>query len=103
MNRALLSLLVCLPLIGGATCGVRSSTPAPVLAQCDAICYAPCLAPNGDTGVRWEGDPAMATTLDAIGEEVVPTLASKLRVCEASRKACVQCLDRLEKNGVILK
>lgn len=101
MTRAWLALLVCLPLLGGATCGVRSTPPEPVLAQCDAKCYTPCVGPDGDTGLRWTGDPAVAATWDAIGNEVIPAAGEKIRACEASRKACQQCLDRLQKNGVI--
>lgn len=77
-------------------------TPPPVEAQCDAVCYAPCVDPETkDTGIRWEGPALQPTTTDALEGDVIPQLAGKLRECDVNRQACVKCLDRLEQNKVI--
>lgn len=75
----------------------------PVAAHCDEICYTACTDDRGDTGIRWEGDPAKAETLDGLDDEVIPELAGKLRTCETRRKACVKCLDNLESQKVITR
>jgi hypothetical protein len=75
--------------------------PEPVPAQCDAMCFEPCVGKGGDTGIRWEADATDPAALDALGGEVVPALAEQLRTCEVRRKACVQCLERLDKHRVI--
>lgn len=93
--RAVLFALLAVPLL--AACG-RNTRPVP--AQCNAVCFAPCAA-DGDTGVRWEADPNNPAAWDALGGEVVPALADKLRVCEVRRQACEQCLQRLEAAKVI--
>jgi hypothetical protein len=101
MTRLVLLMLLVLATAGFGSCGVRKDAPPPVVAQCDAMCYLPCVDEHGDTGVRWEGEPDKADTLDALGGEVVPQLAEKLRTCETRRKACALCLDRLQHEGVI--
>lgn len=77
--------------------GVRGRVPA----GCDAMCFAPCVGADGDTGVRWEADPADPGAFDALGGDVTPALAGKLRTCELRRRACAECLQRLDKHGVI--
>ncbi len=77
-------------------------TPA-VEAKCDALCYTPCVGKDGDTGVRWEGDPNRSDTIDALDNSVVIQLAKKLRSCDINRKACVKCLDSLEQQKVIIQ
>lgn len=72
-------------------------------AQCDAKCYTPCVDDKGDTGVRIQGNPASANTFDEIGEVAGTVFAMTLRRCEVNRKACVQCLERLERAGVIAR
>lgn len=73
----------------------------PALAQCDAKCYSPCVGEDGDTGIRWDGAPTSPEAFNRLTEAVIPDLADKLRSCEVSRKACDQCLQRLEAEGVI--
>ncbi|MGO1000747.1 hypothetical protein [Lysobacter sp. CA196] len=70
-------------------------------ALCDTRCLAPCIGPQGDTGVRWESAPDDPAGFDALGETVIPVLAEKLRRCELHRQACEQCLRRLDKQSVI--
>ena len=74
----------------------------PVPAQCNAMCFAPCVGEDGDTGVRLRADPENAEAWDELGGEVIGALATKLRACEVNRKACDQCLQRLEKRKVIV-
>lgn len=78
-----------------------SRNTRPVPAQCNPICFLPCVAANGDAGVRWEAVPSDPAAWDALGGEVVPALADKLRVCEVRRLACEQCLRRLDDAKVI--
>lgn len=73
----------------------------PMPAQCNAMCFQPCVGEDGDTGVRWEADPADPAALDGLGGEVIPALTEQLRTCELRRKACHQCLQRLDKQKVI--
>lgn len=77
--------------------------PQPFPAQCSAECRVPCVDATGDTGVRIQGDPAKASTFDEIGETAGAVLGERLRQCDVHRKACVQCLDRLERAGVIAR
>ncbi|EPG5379788.1 TPA: hypothetical protein UN285_000412 [Stenotrophomonas maltophilia] len=94
MRTALIAIAVAALLAG---CG-RITRPVP--AQCNEICLLPCTV-NGDAGVRWEADPNNAEAWDELGGEVVPTLIGKLQTCEVRRGACVQCLQRLDKAGII--
>ena len=73
----------------------------PIPAQCNAICYLPCVDEDGDTGIRWVGNYTDPKLWDALSEEVTLPLAEKLRQCETRRKACEQCLNRLEQEKVI--
>ncbi|MFE3969031.1 hypothetical protein [Stenotrophomonas sp. YIM B13575] len=72
-----------------------------VPAQCDAMCFRPCVDAGEDTGVRVTADPAAADAWDNIGGDVVGQLADKLRTCDVRRKACEQCLRRLDAKNVI--
>lgn len=81
--------------------GVRTDAPPPADAHCDAMCFVPCVAENGDTGVRWDGTPTDPAMFDALATEVTLPLADKLRTCELRRRACVQCLQRLQREDVI--
>lgn len=76
-----------------------SAGPTPAL--CDASCVAPCVGEHGDTGVRWQAQPDDPAAFDALGEAVIPALTEKLRRCELHRRACEQCLRRLDERGVI--
>jgi hypothetical protein len=76
---------------------VIQAPPQPPIAQCDAVCWQPCDA----TGIAYA--PAPATT-DAIGDlvqQVIVPLRGRIDQCELSRLACQQCIDRLERAGVI--
>lgn len=76
----------------------------PVVAQCDAKCYVKCVEDNGDTGVRWVGNYTDPKLWDSLAKtDVLEPLVTKLRQCEVNRKACEQCLDRLEKEKVIIQ
>ena len=97
MIRALVVAALASLLLTGATC---SHSTKPVPAQCNAVCFTPCVV-DGDTGVQWDADPANPSAWDDLGGRVVPELADKLRVCEVRRQACDQCLRRLDKVRVI--
>lgn len=71
-------------------------TPPPVEAQCDQMCFAPC-----KSEAKWEADPADPAAFDKLAGETVPALRAETRTCEVRRKACVQCLRRLDRHGVI--
>lgn len=88
-----------------SACGqdYKSTKPEAVVAHCDQICYMPCTDERGDTGLRWEGDPDDARTLDKLDDEVIPLLKEKLDVCETRRQACTKCLDNLESQKVIIQ
>lgn len=81
------------------------STPVviapPALAQCNQMCYTPCVKENGDTGVVWEVTGTQANDWDELGDTVTSMLSAKLRQCELNRQACTKCLDRLETENVI--
>lgn len=96
--RLLLVLALLLLLTGFGPCS-RNLRRVP--AQCNEICFLPCVSADGDVGIRWEADPLKPDAWDALGGVVVPALADKLRTCEVSRHACVQCLQRLDKAKVI--
>lgn len=103
MNQTAWIALCATILLGG--CAHRTGQgeiAPPVAAHCDdALCRAPCVAADGDTGVRWEADPADPLAFDALAEVVGNELADRLRGCEVRRRACEQCLDRLKAAGVI--
>lgn len=97
MRLAVLSAVLLL-LTGWGSC---STKPEAVPALCDAQCFRPCVGEGEDTGVRVLGDPAAASTWDEIGGDVNQQLANRLRQCDVRRKACEQCLQRLDKQDVI--
>lgn len=78
-------------------------TREPVIAQCDAMCYTPCVNADGSTGIQWDGTPVDPAMWDSLASDVTFTLADKLRQCDVQRKACVQCLNRLEAQKVIVQ
>ena len=98
--RALL-LMACLPLVAGWSCSSVPTKPGAVDPECSLDGFVHCTTDDGDTGVRWEGDPNQPATIDALGEVVIPALSDRLRACEIRRKALDQCLKRLEDQGVI--
>lgn len=101
MKARLLLLALALPCIAGWSCSSVPVKSGPVDPDCLPIGFEKCTTDDGDTGVRWEGDPNQADTIDALGEAVIPALADKLRACEIRRKALQQCLQRLEAQQVI--
>lgn len=93
----------CRVLLAGAVLllvGCVSQPAVPVPAQCNPICFLPCTS-DGDPGVRWEADPNDPAAWDALGEEVIPALTGVANTCELRRKACDQCLRRLDDAGAI--
>lgn len=101
MSRLVLIALA-LALLTGCP-GPAPPSVRPVQAQCADLCYAPCVDVAGDTGVRWEGDAAAAAAWDALADDTVAALSGKLRQCDAARRACTRCLDRLEAERVIVQ
>lgn len=83
----------------GASCTPLERGAVP--AECETICFMRCTNEAGDTGVRWRSEPETADAWDALGGEVVPALAERVRICETRRTACVQCLRRLHRAEVI--
>lgn len=81
-------------------CSTAPSAGTPP-ALCDARCIVPCVGEHGDTGVRWQAQPDDPAAFDALGEAVIPALTEKLRRCELHRRACEQCLRRLDAERVI--
>jgi len=75
----------------------------PIPSQCNAICYTPCVDDKGGTGIQWVGDYTDPNTWDNLGADTTTQLGDALRVCETRRKACVQCLNRLEEQKVIVQ
>jgi hypothetical protein len=102
MKLRILVLAVALPCIAGWSCSTAPAKPGPVDPECDLAGFVACTTEEGDTGVRWEGDPNQAGTIDALGEAVIPALSEKLRTCETRRKALAQCIQRLEDQKVIV-
>jgi hypothetical protein len=99
MRALILAAGAVLLLCGFPGCNVRPNAPIP--AQCDAVCFVPCVGKDEDTGVRVTGNPDDAGTWDEIGGDALDTLARKLRTCDVGREACVKCLNRLDKAKVI--
>lgn len=94
MIRATAALLV----LALAGCATPPAPRAPVEANCSALCRVPC-----DTSVpRWTpADPEAPEAWDTYPEQVTFPVVARLRACEVHRQACVQCLDRLTKAGVL--
>lgn len=96
--RAIIYLLIAF-LLTGASCTSLQRGKMP--AQCEAICFIPCTDADGDTGVQWLSDSNTPQAWDDLGGDVLPELAKRVRQCEVSRTACVQCLRRLHRAEVI--
>lgn len=75
-------------------------TAAPVPAQCDAACTTPC-TPPADGWPQWQGDPDAPETWDRWPTDVGRPLRELAETCDSARAACVQCLRRLERAGLI--
>lgn len=90
-----------LMLLASLLAGCASAPIAAVPAQCNAMCFQPCVGKGDDTGVRVTASGDSAEAWDQIGGEVTLQLATKLRICDARRDACAQCLRRLDDAGAI--
>lgn len=99
----------CGPLKGGTR--PPEGDPVP-LAQCEQACYDPCVTDTGRKdakgrpiydveGIRWEGDPNDPASTDALATLVLRPLVERLIGCETHRKACHQCLLRLDNAGAV--
>ncbi len=75
-------------------------TAAPVPAQCDAACTTPCTPPSSGWP-QWQGDPEAPETWDRWPTDVGVPLRELSETCDTARAACVQCLHRLERAGLI--
>lgn len=75
--------------------------PPPALAQCNSMCYTPCVTKEGDTGIVWEATGTKAEDWDLLAGSVVIDLIRSLKQCDKGREACTKCLDRLEQQGII--
>lgn len=84
-------------------CKTFTGSKEAVASQCNPICYVSCVGEKGDTGIQWVGDYADPKLWDALPENVIEPLVTKLRLCEKNRQACTQCLDRLEQQKVIVQ
>lgn len=78
-------------------CDKGNVRPQPVEEGCEALCRTPC-----DTSVPvWRPeDPTDPRAWDSYPEQVTIPLQGKAKQCEIHRTSCVQCLDRLKKEGV---
>jgi len=99
--RALAIVLLALLLTACGDKNTRPSERLAVAAGCSDLCFSPCVATDGDTGIRITGNPDDAKVFDEIGEDVVGRLTGKLRTCETHRQACELCLGNLRQRGVI--
>lgn len=93
---ALFTVFVAILLTACATPIPHRSEPVP--AQCDARCYQPC-----DTTIPpWRpADPDSPAAWDELPDQVLIPARALLESCEAHRKACARCLDRLREAEVI--
>lgn len=94
MNRPLLLLVI---LLLSACSSMKGAIPA----QCNAMCFQPCVSKDGDTGVRWDAKEADPGAWDALVGDVTIQMATKLRTCEVRRQSCTQCLERLRDQNLI--
>lgn len=92
MNRALAILVLGLVL---SACS-PARTPPPIEAQCDQMCFVEC-----KSEAKWEANPNDPKAWDELANETLPASRAETRTCEVRRKACVQCLRRLDRHGVI--
>lgn len=90
-----LVLLIVLLLAGCSTTQSR-----PVDAQCNPLCLQACPKP-AQAGITWDVDPEDPAAWDALGEHVIPGLIELAEQCEVRRRACDQCLRRLDAAGII--
>jgi hypothetical protein len=100
MTRVALALIVFAMLAAcsaAPTIPVRVTAP-PVDAQCSALCTTSCVPA---VWPKWEGDPLDPSTWDRLPDQVVAPLRERVEQCDKHREACVDCLHRLERVGII--
>lgn len=106
MRRLITTATLILLLAGWGPC-TRVVRSDPVQAQCDAMCYAVDKdAPENSScasRARWDGDPGDPGAWNQLTQGTVPELRGETWQCGVRLKACQQCLDRLQKAGVIAK
>jgi hypothetical protein len=90
LPMVLLALLCCT----AATC--QRNVRGPIPAQCDPIGYDVC-----KSQAKWTGDPNDPRTWDTLPQTLRQS-REETRTCEVRRKALYQCLERLQKRGVIV-
>jgi hypothetical protein len=79
----------------------RPPERAPTLAvpvTCAPQCTVSCVPVQWP---QWQGDPAAPATWDRIDSDVIAPLRAALERCDGARAACVQCLRRIERAGVV--
>ena len=105
MKRLTLALFAILMLTAWGPC-TRVVRPAPIQAQCDAICYITDAEKEGDptcaSRARWDADPNDPGAWDFLGDDTVAVMRAETRSCGIRLKACQQCLRRLAKAGLIV-
>ena len=94
MQSVILAVLSILLLTAWGPCSPK--VPAPIEAACDQMCFVDCRST-----AQWGGDPSDPKAWDALAGETVPALREETRQCNVKRKACVECLRRLDRHGVI--
>ncbi|WP_254574463.1 hypothetical protein [Stenotrophomonas acidaminiphila] len=83
-----------------AACGrTVPQRPAPVPAQCDSLCFAPC---NTQLPKWTPANPDDPRAWDTLGPQVIKPGQVQLQQCELHRKACDVCIQRLRAAGVLL-
>ena len=93
--------LTLLLLLGLTACAGRQVKVEPPTFACPDACATPCVAENGDTGIRWEADPDSPEAWDDLAGSVLDLLVQKLRTCEVNRSTCNKCIQNLKDQGVI--
>lgn len=95
MKRLIFALFAVL-VLSGMSC-TRTIRPDPIPANCEPIGYEVC-----KSRAKWEGDPDDPRAWDNLGGDTVGASREETRTCETRRKALEQCLNRLEKAGIIV-
>lgn len=97
MIRLVAVILGPLLLASCAATPVVPAQPEPPPEGCDVACRQPCTA----DGISLELSPGAEDAFDQLVLQVVIPLRARLQECsDVHRGACVQCLDRLQAEGV---
>lgn len=105
MKRALLAAAaLALAACGGPGPAVRTPVVEACAAECRAQCPLTRQLPDGRVvayAPRWAPlDPEAPGAWDTYPPQVTGPLVAALATCDAQRRACVACLDRLKAAGV---